>query len=119
MKNVGVIGAVTGALLMMQAVPLSAETVTVKYQGPVNLRSFDCTSVNKSSFVKRVCYEQSKRYMVIDLSGTYYHYCNIDRPTVSGLLAASSMGQFFNARIRSQGAQRGPFDCRDHPVPTF
>jgi hypothetical protein len=32
-----------------------AESVYVKYRGEVDLKSFDCTEIARSSFIKRVC----------------------------------------------------------------
>lgn len=57
-----------------------------------------------------LAYEQ---YMVILLKGTYYHFREIGQGTVDALLAADSMGQYFNANIRGSGSD-GPFDCRTH-----
>jgi hypothetical protein len=51
-----------------------AETVDVKYRGPVDLKSFTCTNT-VSSFVNRVCYDEDNSYMLILLRGTWYHYC--------------------------------------------
>ena len=90
-------------LLIPQA---SAETVSVKYRGAVDLASFECERVTRSSLVKRVCYDPSAEYMIIRLRRTYSHYCDIDAATVAGLLSARSMGRFFNANIRG-----GSFDC--------
>ena len=90
-----------------------AETVTVKYRGPVDLRPFQCESISRSSFITRVCYDQKEQYMVIGLGGTYYHYCEIDSGTVNALRTADSMGRFFNANIK------GHFDCRTHRVPSY
>jgi hypothetical protein len=90
-----------------------AEDVWVKYRGSVNLGPFDCTGVTRSSFIRRVCYDQSNEYMLISLNGTYYHYCEIDAATVSSLLRAESMGRFYNASIK------GRFDCRTHRVPPY
>ncbi len=67
-----------------------AETVTVKYRGPVDLAPFQCESVSRSSLVTRVCYDPKERYMVIGLQGTYYHYCEIDAGTVAGLRGAAA-----------------------------
>lgn len=100
--------------LMCQAA--KAETVQVKYHGPVPLAAFSCTDVRENSDVSRICYDRAERYMVIRLKKTYYHYCDIDAATVADLLRASSKRQFFQARIRGSGAD-GPFDCRTHPVP--
>jgi hypothetical protein len=90
-----------------------AETVMVKYRGPVDTSHFQCESVSRSSFINRVCYEASNQYMLIALKGTYYHYCGIDSGTVGSLMTASSMGQYFNGNIK------GRFDCRTGYVPNY
>jgi hypothetical protein len=46
--------------------------------------------------------------MLINLSGTWYQYCEIDPATVANLLDAESMGRFYNASIK------GNFDYRTH-----
>lgn len=96
--------------------PVLAETVEVKYRGPVDLAKFDCTAELDSSVVKRVCYNQEHSYMLIRLKGTWYHYCTIDRATVDALLGASSKGSFYNQAIKDR-ATGGKFSCRDQPVP--
>jgi hypothetical protein len=95
-----------------------SRTVCVKYRGEVPLASFACTSVDRSNVVKRVCYDSKNRYMVLNLTGTYYHYCEIDPKTVQDLLNAPSMGTFYNSRIKGQGSN-GSFDCRTHRVPQY
>jgi hypothetical protein len=89
------------------------EVVTVKYRGQVSLAPFKCDAVTRSSFVERVCYDKSNSYMLIDLAGTWYHYCEIDPDTVSNLMAADCMGRFYNQSIK------GRFDCRTHQVPHY
>ncbi len=90
-----------------------AETVNVKYRGPVDLAPFKCESVSRSSLVTRVCYDRKEQYMVIGLQGVYYHYCEIDAATVTALRNAPSMGNFFKTNIK------GNFDCRSHRVPSY
>ncbi len=90
-----------------------ADSIYVKYRGDVPLKSFDCTDIARSSFIRRVCYDEANEYMLINLGGTYYHYCAIDDGTVSALLAADSIGRFFNASIK------GNFDCRENRVPEY
>jgi len=89
------------------------EVVTVKYRGPVSLAPFKCDAITRSSFIERVCYDASNSYMLIDLNGAWYHYCEIDAGTVSNLMAADSMGRFYNQSIK------GRFDCRTHRVPHY
>src|SRR5262245_15267622 len=100
-----------GAVVM----PASAwpESVTVKYRGDVDLAPFSCQDVTRSSFIRRVCYDEAQNYMIISLNGTYYHYCRIDTGTVSNLLTADSMGRFYNAHIK------GNFDCRQGGIPAY
>src|ERR1700719_2770055 len=99
--------------LILLAGPVHAETVDVKYRGAVDLKTFDCTEVSRSSLVRRVCYDGPNEYMVISLNGTYYHYCEIDQGTVAALKNANSMGRYYNASIK------GRFDCRSHRVPSY
>jgi hypothetical protein len=103
-----------GTWLIGAASAQTSQQVYVKYRdGLVDLRHFQCEDVSRSSFIKRVCYDGRNQYMVINLNGTYYHYCEIDRGTVSTLLAADSMGRYYNAAIK------GNFDCRTHRIPTY
>lgn len=94
----------------------TAETVNVKYHGPVVLNALTCTDIAENSDITRVCLDAAEQYMVIRLKTTYDHYCTIDNATVQGLLRASSKRQCFDARIRGT-ATDGPFDCRTHPIP--
>ena len=102
--------------LVLLCQQVSAETVQVKYHGPVTLDSFVCSEVNEASDVSRICYDKAERYMVLRLKSTYYHYCEIDAATVQALQAAKSKRQFFESRIKGSGSD-GPFDCRTHPIP--
>ena len=90
-----------------------SETVDVKYRGTVDLTPFKCTSIDRSSFIRRVCYDAAHSYMIVKLNETYYHYCDIDSATVDAFDAANSMGRFYNASIK------GHFDCRTGHVPTY
>ena len=103
-------------LTLLVAGPVAAETVQVKYHGPVSLDAFACADVKENSDVTRVCYDTAERYMIIRLRVTHYHYCEVDAATVQGLRTAASKRQYFETRIKGSGAD-GPFDCRIHPIP--
>jgi hypothetical protein len=103
----------TAVTVLTTAFAWEARSESVKYNGLVDLKPFECQAVTRSSFIQRVCYDRSNEYMLINLSGTYYHYCEIDKATVSVLLAAESMGRFFNSAIKGQ------FDCRTRRVPKY
>jgi hypothetical protein len=112
------IGSITaGAFAVTLCASAQAETVDVKYRGPVDLKPFTCTNT-VSSFVNRVCYDKVKSYMLILLKDSWYHYCEIDERTVASLINADSVGRFFNQHIKGTGRD-GPFDCRTHRVPSY
>ena len=95
-----------------------AESVFVKYRGSVPLDSFQCEDITRSSVIKRVCYDKANSYLVLNLNGTYYHYCEVGVSVVSELLNASSMGKYYGTYIKGQG-EMGPFDCRVRKVPEY
>jgi hypothetical protein len=88
----------------------SAEMVYVKYRGPVDLSAFTCTGT-KSSFVHRVCYDESKAYMLIQLNRTWYEYCSIPDATVAALTNSYSVGAYYSAYVK------GNYDCRRTSLP--
>ncbi|ABE37247.1 conserved hypothetical protein [Rhodopseudomonas palustris BisB5] len=109
---------VAALIVLLLNAEVRSETVDVKYRGPVDLRTFECRDITRSSFIQRVCYDQAQAYMIISLKGTYYHYCELSRATFDSLMGAPSMGQFFNQTIKGTGSD-GPFDCRTHRTPSY
>jgi hypothetical protein len=109
---------VTTLALLLFTGEVRSETVDVKYRGLVDLRTFECRDINRSSFIQRVCYDKAQSYMIIALNGTYYHYCELPNATFNALMSAPSMGQFYNQSIKGTGSD-GPYDCRIHRVPTY
>ena len=112
-SGLAIVAAIVIALTFVFVLKARSEAVLVKYNGLVDLKPFECKDVTRSSFIQRICYDRSNEYMLINLSGTHYHYCEIDNATVSALLAADSMGGFFNLAVK------GRFDCRTHRVPKY
>jgi hypothetical protein len=111
-----------GILLMtIWSAPLRAESICVKYGPcPMDLSTFKCSGGLSSSYVKRVCHDHDNRFMVIDLAGTWYPHCEVDALSVLELLSAPSIGRHYNEHFRSKpDGTRGPFDCRDNPVPVY
>ena len=93
--------------------PSAAETVYVKYRGPVDLSPFKCHLITRSSFVNRLCYDRQEKYVIVKLKNTYYHYCEVPPDIVMDWLKADSIGRFYNANIK------GRFDCRKNYVPPY
>lgn len=103
-----------GVFLVAGAFPvIAAEAVDVKYRGSVDLSPFKCEWIDRSSLVKRVCYDAKERYVIVNLTGTYYHYCQVPGSVVAEWLDAESMGRFYNATVK------GRFDCRVLRAPAY
>jgi hypothetical protein len=107
----------TLAILLLTCTIACAETVDVKYRGVVDLKPFACKDA-KSSFIDRTCYDAKNRYMLIQLKGTWYHYCEMPEAVYAQFIVADSMGRFFNQSIKGSGKD-GPFDCRTKRAPTY
>jgi len=90
-----------------------AERVNVKYRGEVDLAPFRCEEVTRSSLVQRLCYDAKSSYVIVKLTGTYYHFCGVPADVVRAWSASDSMGRYFNSNIK------GRFDCRVTPPPTY
>jgi hypothetical protein len=100
------------------AIPINSESVNVKYRGVVDLTPFTCTDTPRSSFIQRICYDKAQSYLLINLRGTYYHYCELPAAIFDALVTAPSMGQFYNQNIKGTGSD-GPYDCRTHRMPSY
>jgi hypothetical protein len=48
----------TAAILLLLTAEVHSETIDVKYRGPVDLKTFECRDINRSSFIQRVCYDK-------------------------------------------------------------
>jgi hypothetical protein len=105
-------------LSLLISTSVNSGTVGVKYRGIIDLKPFTCTDTPRSSFIQRVCYDKAQSYMLINLRGTYYHYCELPMATFDALMSAPSMGRFYNQNIKGTGSD-GPFDCRTHRVPAY
>jgi hypothetical protein len=101
--------------------PILAGPICVKYGPcPLDVSTFTCTDTPRSSFVRRICYDAPKSFMVIKLKETWYPYCEIDAGIVHKLITAESTGSYYNQVIRSRpDGSHGPFDCRDHSMPNY
>jgi len=90
-----------------------AESVNVKYRGVVNIDSFECEWVNRSSFINRLCFDRKESYVIVLLRSTYYHYCSVPNRIVDTWGASLSMGRFYNSNIK------GKYDCRVNYLPKY
>lgn len=94
----------------------ATQYVEVKYRNtPVDLSSsaFEFLNTDISSFINGAWYDQTNQYMVIRLSGTYYHYCSLPNSIWNRFKVADSYGTFYNQHIK------GNYDCRSANIPEY
>ncbi len=92
--------------MLANATWADADTVDVVDRGPVDLATFTCTDITRSSLLHRVCYDATHRYAVIAVQSTYRQFCDVPKTTLDALLDAPSMGQFYNARMQAAAGEQ-------------
>lgn len=97
------------AFALLWTTPVVTEKVELGDRGTVDLAPFACTDTSRSSVVQRVCYDEARRYMLINVRGSYREYCELPAATFNALISAPSMGQFYKRNIDNSDA--GPFHC--------
>ena len=112
---IGLAVLIGGAILYFLFMSPSSGNVTVKYRDDkVNISADNFEPLDKSdSTVKGAWYDGSNEYMIIKLSGTYYHYCGMPSSAWSGFKTASSLYGYYEDTVK------GNFDCRVNPVPRY
>jgi hypothetical protein len=101
------------ALLLAQlaAAPIVSETIETAEHRPIDLATFECRDISRSTVLQRVCYDRAQQNLVVAVDGRYDRYCAVAAETVDSLLGAPSMGQFFNRNIKREAAG-SRYDCR-------
>jgi hypothetical protein len=110
------IRAATSFILLLLTAPVGTETVDVRDSGPVDLGTFECRDINRSTMIQRVCYDRAQRAMIVGIKSGYDRFCELPLETFDGFMTAPSMGQFFNQNIRRL-APDGRYDCRTKRPP--
>ena len=101
------IKSVATTLALLSTAPVTTETVEVRGRGPVELASYACTDTPRSTIVQRVCDDEARSHLLVNVGGKYSEYCRLPASTFEAFVVAPSMGQFFRQRI----ATATPFAC--------
>jgi len=118
MKRFGILFVIL--LLAATSIALSVaqaeQRLVIKYRPTtvdVDKPYFEYLNTLRSSFVRGAWYDKKNRYMIINLSGTNYHYCGVEEGTWKVFKSSPSFGKAYNSMFK------GRFDCRINPVPTY
>lgn len=75
--------------------------------------AFEELNRDDSSFIGAGWYDPSEEYMILDLNGTYYQYCNLPEEVWEEFKYADSLGKYYNASIK------GDYSCQGISVPEY
>ena len=97
-------------LAQLATAPLVSETVETGGHRPIDLATFECRDITRSTVLQRVCYDRAQQDLIVAINGAYDRYCGVGPDTVERLLGAPSMGQFFNQNIKRE-VSGGRYAC--------
>jgi hypothetical protein len=97
-----VVRALAMLLAQLATAPLVSETVETGGHRPIDLATFECRDITRSTVLQRVCYDRAQQDLVVAVGGAYDRYCAVTADTVERLLGAPSMGQFFNQNLKRE-----------------
>ena len=86
-------------LAQLATAPIVSETVETADHRLVDLKTFECRDITRSTVLQRVCHDPAQQHLIVAANGAYDRYCGVMANTVERLLGAPSMGQFFNQNI--------------------
>ncbi|EIG63451.1 KTSC domain-containing protein [Bradyrhizobium canariense] len=100
------------ALLFAQlaAAPIVSETIETAEHRLVDLKTYECRDITRSTVLQRVCYDRAQQALIVAVDGVYDGYCGVPVDTVERLLGAPSMGKFFNQNIKRE-VSGGRYAC--------
>jgi len=81
------------------------EYVDVKYGNTVDISEYRDVDTSGSSFMRGGSYDAVDDYLILNLNGTNYNYCDVPEYIVDDLEDASSHGSYYNSNIKGQ------YDC--------
>ncbi|BAL10123.1 KTSC domain-containing protein [Bradyrhizobium japonicum] len=105
-----VVRALAVLLAQLAAAPIVSETVETGERRFVDLGTFECRDITRSTALQRVCYDRARQDLIVAVNGAYDRYCGVTADTAERLLDAPSMGQFFNQNIK-RDVTAGRYAC--------
>ena len=106
-------------LILVPPVCFAENIVWINYrESPVNLDAgyFDYQNTDVSSWIRGVWYDTKSEYLIINLNGTYYHYCGVPQSIwlkYKDYNKHESFGRAHNTYLK------GKYDCRKGYVPEY
>jgi hypothetical protein len=105
-----VVRALAILLAQLATAPIVSEKVETAEDRLIDLKTFECRDITRSTVLQRVCYDRAQQHLIVAANGAYDRYCGVTADTVERLLGAPSMGKFFNKNIK-RDVTAGRYAC--------
>ena len=76
-----VVRALAVLLAQLAAAPIVSETVETGERRFVDLGTFECRDITRSSVLQRVCYDRARQDLIVAIDGQYDRYCGVAAET--------------------------------------
>lgn len=88
--------------------------ITIKYRDTlVDVSNFETFNTSKSSFIEKAYYDKSNQYLILNLSWTYYHWCEVPEYIRKEFKKSDSLWKYYNKYIKWDN------DCRLWYIPQY
>ncbi len=95
------------AILLFSVTGAHAETIQVKFLGPVDLSNYKCPNIKPDGDVRRICFDEVKKHLIVKLDRTYYNYCNMTWDVVTKWISSPDLGDHYRNYIITNNRSKG------------
>ena len=93
---------------------VNANYINIKYRDTlVDVSRFDSFNTLRSSFIEKAYYDIDNQYLILNLSWTNYHRCDVPEYIWNEFKKADSLGKYYNNYIKWE------YDCRLWYIPQY
>ncbi|WGS02385.1 KTSC domain-containing protein [Bradyrhizobium sp. ISRA443] len=64
-------------IFSLLSAPIGPVTIDTGNGATLDLSTFDCREIDRSTIVQRVCYDAAQRALLVAVRGSYQHYCGV------------------------------------------
>jgi hypothetical protein len=104
------IRSVATMIALLWTAPMATETVEVSGRGAIDLAPYACTDTPRSTIIRRICYDETSRRLLVNVNGVYAEHCKLSAAEFAAFASAPSMGQYYRLKIASPLADF--FNCK-------
>ena len=91
-------------LLVLLAFATGAPDVSCSKQGASRFEGYDRLTLNRSKFICDGYYNESKRWLILNVEGVAKEYCNVPKDVWAAMKKTPDYGRYYNLHIQGHYA---------------